>query len=135
MNWEWLEGHEVLLYWLGALSLISFLAGILIIPILVARMDSRYFVRDVSFRTSAKRGLGHWIKRVGKNALGGVLLFAGFVMLFVPGQGVLTMLIGLTLVDFLGKTKLQRKLVQIKPVQRSLNWMRLRKGREKLIFP
>ena len=135
MSWEWLEGHEILLYRLGALSLISFLAGILIIPILVARMDPRYFVRDGSIRIPAKGGLGHWIKRVGKNALGGALLFAGFVMLFVPGQGLLTMLIGLTLIDFPGKTQLQRKVVQIRAVRHSLNWMRLRKGREKLIFP
>ena len=135
MNWEWLKGHEALLYWIGALSLISFLVGIVIIPILVARMDPCYFVRDCSIRMSAKKGLGHWIKRVGKNALGGALLFAGFVMLFVPGQGVLTMLIGLTLIDFPGKTHLQLKVVQIRAVRHSLNWMRLRKGREKLIFP
>src|SRR4051812_12807657 len=42
---------------------------------------------------------------VGKNVAGVVMVLAGLVMTLpgVPGQGILTMIIGLTLVDFPGK--------------------------------
>ena len=135
MNWEWLQGHEALLIWLGALSLVSFIASILLIPMIVVRMDKHYFVRRRAAGVSGANGLLRWIMAIGKNLLGFLLFIAGFVMLFVPGQGLLTMLVGLTLMDFPGKNQLQIKVLRMKAVRRSLNWIRSRKGREDLIIP
>ena len=66
--------------------------------------------------------------RVGKNIAGVVLLLLGFVMALpgVPGQGLLTMIIGLTLVDFPGKVDLERRLVARPFVLRQLNLLRAR---------
>jgi hypothetical protein len=68
------------------------------------------------------RALGH----AGKNLAGVVLLLLGFVMALpgVPGQGVLTMIIGLTLLDFPGKIALERRLVGRPFVLRQLNRLR-----------
>jgi hypothetical protein len=49
-------------------------------------------------------------------------------MLLLPGQGVLTILIGIVLLDFPGKYRLERWAVRHRPVYRSINW--LRRGRE-----
>jgi hypothetical protein len=70
------------------------------------------------------RALGH----AGKNLAGVVLLLLGFVMALpgVPGQGILTMIIGLTLVDFPGKVALERRLVSRPFVLRQLNALRRR---------
>jgi hypothetical protein len=71
---------------------------------------------------------------VGKNLLGYVLVFAGLLMLFLPGQGVVTILIGITLVDFPGKYRFERWVVSQGPVLRSINRLRKRAGRPPLFL-
>jgi hypothetical protein len=68
------------------------------------------------------------LAHVGKNLAGVVLVLLGLVMALpgVPGQGVLTMIIGLTLVDFPGKLALERRLVSRPFVLRRLNAVRVR---------
>ncbi len=64
----------------------------------------------------------------GKNLAGVVLVLLGLVMALpgVPGQGFLTMIIGLTLIDFPGKLTLERRLVSRPFVLRQLNGLRRR---------
>jgi hypothetical protein len=68
------------------------------------------------------------LARVGKNLAGLVLVLLGAVMALpgVPGQGFLTMIIGLTLLDFPGKLALERRLVSRPFVLRQLNALRRR---------
>ena len=47
----------------------------------------------------------------------------------LPGQGLLTILIGISLVNFPGKYRLERYLVSRRWAQRSLNWVRKRGGK------
>jgi hypothetical protein len=74
------------------------------------------------------------LARVGKNLAGVVLLLLGLVMALpgVPGQGILTMIIGLTLLDFPGKRALERRLVSRPFVLRQLNALRARFRRSAL---
>ena len=52
-----------------------------------------------------------------------------------PGQGILTILIGLMLLDFPGKRRLERRLVQQPSVWRALNWMRTKAHQPALEMP
>ncbi|NIV30742.1 MAG: hypothetical protein GWN58_14950, partial [Anaerolineae bacterium] len=63
-----------------------------------------------------------------KNLLGLVLLVAGVAMLVLPGQGLLTIVIALTLLNFPGKYHLERWVVSRPPVYRAINWIRRRRG-------
>jgi hypothetical protein len=65
---------------------------------------------------------------VGKNVAGVVMFLLGLVMALpgVPGQGFLTMIIAVTLVDFPGKHELERRLVGRPWVLRQLNAIRRR---------
>ena len=76
------------------------------------------------------------LAHVGKNLAGLVLVLLGLVMALpgVPGQGILTMIIGLTLVDFPGKLGLERRLVGRPFVLRQLNALRARFKRAPLVF-
>lgn len=47
---------------------------------------------------------GVW-RIIGRNLLGWLLVLAGFIMLFTPGQGLLTMLAGLALADWPGRLR------------------------------
>jgi len=55
-------------------------------------------------------------------------------MLVLPGQGVLTLLLGIGLLGFPEKYKLQQRIVSQATVLRTLNRIRRRAGREPLVF-
>lgn len=65
----------------------------------------------------------------------GVLLFVcGLAMLVLPGQGLITMLIGLSLIPFPGKHKLEKNILARKSVRSSLNWIRTKAKKDPFIF-
>ncbi|HEY4185389.1 MAG TPA: hypothetical protein VGP07_09985 [Polyangia bacterium] len=67
---------------------------------------------------------------LGKNIGGVFLILIGIIMALpgVPGQGFLTILIGLTLVDFPGKRRLELWFIHRKAVLRAVNELRARFG-------
>ena len=46
------------------------------------------------------------------------------LMLVLPGQGLLTILLGVTLLDFPGKFRMQKWVISRKGVLDSINWIR-----------
>ncbi|MCB1947890.1 MAG: hypothetical protein H6940_03220 [Burkholderiales bacterium] len=117
---------EVLIH-LTIISLISFIASLAIIPVILIRLPHDYF--DISVPR-------HWMKNhhpilrifglIAKNMLGGIFLLAGFIMLFLPGQGILTMLIGLSFIDFPRKRLLEARIIEQPMILRTINTMRQR---------
>ncbi len=71
---------------------------------------------------------------IGKNVLGAVLVIVGLVLSVpgVPGQGLLTILVGILLLDIPGKRKLERRLVSRPAVLRNINKLRTRFDRSPL---
>jgi hypothetical protein len=87
------------------------------------------------FRSAGRAGLWHdrppVVRALGlamKNVAGAALLVLGALMALpgIPGQGILTMIIGLTLVDFPGKVRLERRLISRPSVLSRLNRLRAR---------
>ena len=133
----WLEAHGQWLGWLGALSLITFIGSLALIPVLVARIPPDYFThrhRDYQYR-SERHPAFRLAAIVLKNVLGYLLVLAGIVMLVLPGQGLLTILIGVILIDFPGKYALEKGLVARPAVMNSINWLRARSNRPPLKPP
>ena len=66
-----------------------------------------------------------------KNLLGVVLVALGIVMSLpgVPGQGILTILLGIMLLDFPGKRNLEHKMVSRPQVLNAINKLRHRFGK------
>ncbi len=134
---EWLTANRAILWWLFAGSLVLFLLTPICVVWLIVRLPPDYFVKK------RHRPLASWDQRpvlrllilVAKNLLGIVLLIAGLVMLLAPGQGVLTIIGALILIDFPGKFRLERWLVTRQSVWRSINWLRKRAGRAALQRP
>jgi len=125
-----------LLELLGILSILTFIGSLLIIPWLILRLSPAYFIRhrlDVIERHRRHPVLAIIFFFL-RNAVGFGLLVAGMAMLVIPGQGILTMLIGLSFMDFPGKHRLLEKMVQFRSVQQSLNWIRRKGGKEDLVF-
>ena len=72
---------------------------------------------------------------IAKNILGFVLIIAGIAMLVLPGQGLLTIVVGVVLMNFPGKFRLERWLAMRAPIWRSLNWLRRKARRPELQRP
>lgn len=98
--------------------------------LVVARLPADYFV-------STRRPVSHWARRAAKNLLGVLLIAVGIVLSIpgVPGQGLLTVFVGFTLLDFPGKFRLERSLVARPRVLSLLNRLRSRLGRPPLESP
>jgi Putative transmembrane protein (PGPGW) len=123
--WAWLHGHETLFWWLGALSVLMFVGTLVALPIVVVRLPADYFRNDQYATHHHKRPTAlRLLALLGKNLLGIVLVCIGVAMLVLPGQGILTILIGLMLMNFPGKRALEQRLVQQPAVLRAINWMR-----------
>lgn len=134
---DWIQGHEVLLGWLSVVSALMFVGSLLAIPWLVVRIPADYFVRRQHFvdRWQPRHPLLRIALLALKNSCGIVLVAAGVAMLVLPGQGILTILVGLMFLDFPGKLRLERRLAQQPAVMAAINWMRAKAGRPPLEVP
>lgn len=128
---EHIAAIEPYLWWITATSLLSALATLLGMPWVVTRLPEDYFdhPRREAWRPSNRQPPVTLLLGLLKNVVGILLLALGVVMLFIPGQGLLTMLAGLLLMNFPGKYRLERWLVQRPGVLSSLNWLRARRGK------
>jgi hypothetical protein len=70
-----------------------------------------------------------------KNVLGILLVALGGLFLVTPGQGLLTVLAGLVLINFPGKRALELWIIRFPLVLRAVNWLRGKRGREPLQVP
>lgn len=126
--------HKDLMYALFLVSVLTFLVSLIAVPWLLARIPTDYFVRERPRRVHGERWLVWLLRKIVKNLVGLVLFLAGLAMVGLPGQGLLTMFIGLSLLDFPGKRKLELNLIRRPSVQRAVNWMRARKGQPPLLL-
>lgn len=130
----WAEANQALLWWLAAGSLALFVGSLAALPWVIGRLPADYFAHEKRppslwrDRSPAAR----WALRIGKNALGAVLLVAGIVMLAAPGQGILTIVVGFVLIDFPGKYRLERRIAGQARVRRGLNWIRRKRGKPEM---
>ena len=125
------------LVWASGFSLLTLVATLAAIPWVVSRLPADYFSSPArtTWRLGAGVSIAGLVLATLKNALGVVLLLLGFIMLFIPGQGLLTLLAGLLLMNFPGKYRLERWLVLRPGVLRGLNWLRGRGGQPPLEAP
>ena len=115
--------------WGVGISVFTFVASIVVTVVVLVKLPPDYFSRThphdfFSGRSQAIRIIGHVVK----NLLGGILVVLGVVMSLpgVPGQGILTILLGVMLLDVPGKRKLEMKLVSRPRVLRTINRIRAR---------
>lgn len=134
---DWMRAHPVLLTTLFVASVVMVVLGVLLVPVVVARLPADHFAaerpRPGSFRD--RHPVIRVLLVVLKNALGVLLVLAGIAMLVLPGQGILTILFGLAFVDLPGKHRMEMWILRRKPVQKALQWIRRRAKQPPLRFP
>jgi hypothetical protein len=119
-----------------AVSIIYFI----VITYIITRLDHTYFMRDKTSKVAPIPELTpensplHYPIKIIKVTFGLVLLVCGLAMLVLPGQGLITIVIALSLIPFPGKHKVERNLLARHSIRSSLNWIRKKANKPPFIF-
>ena len=127
---EELKTHGVMLI---SVSVASFVVSILFCTLVIAYLPSDYFLpnRQVSH-------IRHPVLRIVfkclKNLFAVVLVIVGIIQIPLPGQGLLTVLIGIIISDVPGKRKLEHRIISSPVVLTAANTIRSRFKRPPLVL-
>jgi hypothetical protein len=119
------------------LFVVTFTLSLAIVSFIMVKIPADYFKEDHPRELLPdKHPALRWLAVIGKNLLGVILVALGIVMSVpgVPGQGILTILLGIMLLDFPGKRKLEYKLVSRPQVRNAINKLRHRFGKPELVL-
>ncbi len=137
---NWLQGFWAGLTW-GTIGLglgffllslaISFVAIAIVLVKIPANYFSSHYVQDF---LPGSPWIVRWGAVIAKNALGAFLVLLGLVLSLpgVPGQGVLTILLGLIMLDIPGKRPLEARIIKRPTVLAAANSLRARYGKQPL---
>lgn len=132
----WLSEHAGLTSGLVVASIALLIASLWIGRYYLISIPSDYFIRQhkpLEYLRTTRPALW-WTVMIGKNLLGVLFIVAGLIMFVTPGQGILTLLMGLALTNFPGKQRLERMIIQRPTVLKLVNGMRTRAGKPPLCF-
>lgn len=134
---QWLLAYKDILWPLGLLSLAFLVVGIVLLPVIVVRLPGDYLLRDKRSvrRRFARMTIGGRIYLLAKNLFGGLLVLAGIVMLVTPGQGLISIVVGVGMLDVPQKRRLLKLLAGRPGVLRTVNRFRARFGQPPLQPP
>jgi len=123
--------------WVAISSVVMFVISLASMPFIVAQIPVDYFTHHGRHRMSQSNH--HPIIQLLlaglKNMLGAILLAAGFIMLFTPGQGLLSILFGLMIMNYPGKYQLECWIIRKPLIFNAVNTMREKQDREPLLPP
>lgn len=139
---EWLSQYWEKLTWTqigvgGGLFLSSLVVSFLAIALVMVKIPADYFSPNYSQKFMPNSTfLVRWGAVILKNLLGVFLIALGIVLSLpgVPGQGLLTILLGLIMVDIPGKRPLEARIIQRPTIQTAINGLRSRFNKPPLIL-
>ena len=111
----------------AAIFLVSFFANLGIVSLILVKLPADHFSkkRKTKFWAGPRPWI-HALKVIGKNIAGVLLVALGIVLSLpgVPGQGLLTVLLGIMLLDFPGRHRLEQKLLSRPGIVNAINKLR-----------
>jgi hypothetical protein len=117
--------------------LASFFLNLGIVSLILVKLPADHFSknRKTKFWAGPNPAL-HAAKVIGKNILGVLLVALGIVLSVpgVPGQGLLTILLGIMLLDFPGRDRLEQKLLSRPSIVNTINKLRGRFNKPPLVL-
>jgi hypothetical protein len=116
----------VTVIWAAGLFVVTFTISLVLFGVLVVLLPERYFLQESNEYWRDKPPVVRWLRIIGKNLLGLVLIVLGLLLSLpgIPGQGLLTVLIGVMLLDIPGKRQLARWVLRHPRMLRSVNRLR-----------
>ena len=117
------------------LFILSMIVSSVIMTIVIVKIPDNYFSThyQADFNPDAP-WLKRWGATIAKNIVGAMMVLAGLAMLIGPGQGLLTILIGLILMDIPGKRPFEARLIKKPAVLSAVNRLREQFGKPPLVM-
>ncbi len=112
---------------LAVASVLMFLGTIVAVPIFLVRIPDDYFVRE-----SQQRSL---LRRFVVTLVGLTLVLVGVVMLVLPGQGILTILVGLAILELPFRDRVVGRFLRNPRVRTAIDELRRKAGKGSLRVP
>ena len=139
---EWISNQWTALSWSNigigvGLFLISLTVSFAAIAVVMVKIPENYF--STHYKRDFLPG-SPWIVRWGaviaKNILGIFLICLGVVLSLpgVPGQGILTILLGLIMIDIPGKRPLEAKIIERPAVRNAIDKLRAKYNKPPLVL-
>jgi hypothetical protein len=122
---DWLKNHAWMVVIASVLAgVVTGLAGVVVL----VTLPEDHFV------STKERPAVPLIWQILKNVLGGCIVIVGIIMSLplVPGPGVAMVIIGLSLMNFPGKRRLELRILRAPMALGAINWLRLKWGRPPL---
>jgi len=131
--WESLTWGDITWTLLFSVMGIGVCYGLIIIGMIKIPADyfSSTYVREINHD---KHFSLRWATFIFKNIIGFFLIIAGIIMIFTPGPGVPTILLGLIMMDIPGKRPLEAKIIKRPNILATVNNLRARYSKPPLIM-
>ena len=115
----------------------TFAVNLAIVSFILVKLPANYFQKSHSRELLPDSSpLVRLLAKIGKNVLGVLLVALGVVLSLpgVPGQGLLTVLLGVMLLDIPGKRTLEIKILSRPKIFNAINKLRHRFGKPALLL-
>jgi len=112
---------------LAVVSVVMFVGTVVAMPLFIVRLPDDYFVRSRPPRSVPRRVL--------TTLVGLTLVTLGIAMLVLPGQGILTILVGLGVLELPFKDRLIARLLGNAKVAGAIDKLRHKAGKGSLLIP
>jgi hypothetical protein len=139
---EWLSEHWAALTWSRILIFIGLFVGSLVfsfasIAVVMVKIPDNYFSSNYQHDFLPNSSwLVRWGALAAKNLYGVFLILLGIVLSLpgVPGQGILTILLGLIMLDIPGKRPFEARIIKRPAVLAAINNLRARYKKPPLVM-
>lgn len=110
--------------------------GLLAVAFLLVRLPADYFCESAVRNQAQRRTAYGWAIRVAKSVLGVIVIILGILLSLpgIPGPGILTILVGVMLIDSPKKRRFERWFLGRPGVFESINDLRKRYGKPPMIL-
>ena len=128
------DEYKSVIFWLSLLSFLIFIFSLVSIKWLVSLIPIDYFVYKKNSKFKTKYPFIWLISMIIKNIVGYLLIIGGILMLVLPGQGLFTIFIGLMMSNYPGKYYVEKKIIAIPSILKTINWLRKQSNKEPIII-
>ena len=131
--WEALTWSKII--WTSVFIVISIIVSYGAIVIGMIKIPADYFSSSYAKEIRTDQHITiRWTALIVKNVIGFLLIIAGIIMIFTPGPGVPTILLGLIMMDIPGKRPLEARLINRPMVLTAVNDLRAKYNKPPLIM-
>ena len=118
------QNNATYIHWISSISFIIILISVFLVPHLTIFIPQDYFI--------AKSVKSNIVIATIRNILGGIILFIGFILLFLPGPGLLSMVIGFCIMQFPKKKEFEIWFVKKTKLLSLMNKIRAKHNKPEL---